>query len=208
MDNVRDYFNVVDCRWSENLFEERKNYKIIDNFYYCYSKVRNNKPKILDVGCGVGYDSKHLSELGARVTGIDFAENRLDVALNNAHSCEFRVCDISAKSSIVEKYDGIVCLDTLNYIGIEKMKQVFENFSNMTRSGALLLISVLDGSSKDLERSRRFFNGKEFDLNFSRYNVEQLCTFAHPYFKLVDTWQYNDFNDGWRYYIFMRQPIK
>ena len=44
-------------------------------------KTKNIKNlKILDLGCGGGLICEPLSRLGAKITGVDFAENNIKVA--------------------------------------------------------------------------------------------------------------------------------
>jgi 2-polyprenyl-3-methyl-5-hydroxy-6-metoxy-1,4-benzoquinol methylase len=161
--------------------------------------------KILDIGCGIGYDSKILSNFGFKVTGIDFSKNVIDIAKSRVDDAEFRNIDIH--NSIIElgKFDGAICLETLDYILPENMKTVIDNIASVLKSGALLLVSVLDGSNKNMERSLVTLDNQKYDKNFYCYDVEKLCTYAYPNFKLVDTWQFNDFDEGWRYYVFMKQ---
>jgi len=207
MKNVKDFFNENVGEWSESLFEEKKQYKIVEKFYNCYSKVRTMKPKILDVGCGIGYESKILSDFGAKVTGMDFSETAINLAKQKVEKVNFVVGDITENLQGLDKFDGVICLETLDYIDNSKMKIAFENISSVMKIGALLLVSVLDGNSKNDERSYIKVNDNEYDKGFFCYNAESLCSYAYPNFKLVDTWQFNDFNEGWRYYVFMKQYV-
>ena len=207
MKNVKEFFDDNTKEWSDEVFNEKQRYKIVEKFYECYSKVRNNKPKILDIGCGVGYESRILSELGAKVTGVDFSENSINIAKSNVEKVEFVVSDIVESMDNLGKFDGVLCLETLDYIDNDNIKKTFENIANVMKSGALLLVSVLNGELKNEERSYIKVGDVEYDKNFYCYGAESLCTFAYPSLKLVDTWQFNDFNEGWRYYIFMKQNV-
>lgn len=205
MKNVKDFFNENTPEWVNEEYAERKKYKIIDSFYNCYKQVKNTKPKILDLGCGVGYNSLILRSLGCNVTGIDFSKKSVEVAKKNVLGVDFVVGSISSKKfKIKSMFDGAICLETLDYIKEEKMERTFSNIAGVLKSGALLLVSVLDGEGTNEERSFVSAHGEEYDKNFTCYTAEKLCTFAYPKFKLVDTWQFNDFDDGWRYYVFER----
>ena len=43
-----------------------------------------------------------------------------------------------------------------------------------------------------------------YDKEVNRYSASELCAFAYPNLKLVDTWKFDDFAEGWRYYVFMK----
>ena len=208
MKNVKDFFNDNTKEWSEEVLEEKRQYKIVEKFYNCYSMAKTNKPKILDIGCGLGYEVKLLAELGAIPSGVDFSEKTVKLARKNVPGTDFFTCDVSDSLGQIGQFDGVLCLETLDYIENSKMKDAFENISSVLKSGGLLLVSVLNGNDKNNERSFVKLNGEDYDKNFYCYNAEQLCTYAWPDLKLVDTWQFNDFDEGWRYYVFMKQSIK
>ena len=84
------------------------------------------------------------------------------------------------------------------------MKQTFVNISNALRKGGLLLISSFDGVGKNYERSIAQIDGVVYDKDFNNYNASELCAFAYPKLRLVDTWKFEDFAEGWRYYVFMK----
>ena len=209
MKNAKEFFDNNKQQWSYDLLNEKKQYKIMENFYNCYAKVKKTKPKILDIGCGIGYDAKILSDLGAKVVGVDFSNNVLSTAKKFVANASFHMYDI-INTSLLElgKFDGAICLETLDYITPNNMKQCLDNIGSVLKSGALLLVSVLDGSDKNDERSYVTLNDEKYDKNFQCYTAEDICTYAYPNFKLVDTWQFNDFEEGWRYYIFMKQIVK
>ena len=73
------------------------------------------------------------------------------------------------------------------------------------KKGGLILISSYDGTGKNYEKSYAKLDGEIYDKDFNNYNASELCAFAYPNLKLVDTWKFDDFAEGWRYYVFMKQ---
>lgn len=76
---------------------------------------------ILDVGCGGGILSESLAKLGANVTGLDLAEESLNVAKNHAQQNQLTINYI--KSSIEDhaqqpniQYDIITCMELLEHV--------------------------------------------------------------------------------------------
>lgn len=68
--------------------------------------------RVLDVGCGTGFLSLLLAELGHQVTGVDLTEEMIDLALQKAEKLgldvEFRIGDAEQLSDADEVYDLIV----------------------------------------------------------------------------------------------------
>ena len=170
-----------------------------------FSKAKNKHPRILDVGCGAGYDSYILNRLGAKVVGVDFSENLIEVAKKSVKNCDFYIKNIENSLIDLGYFDGIFCTSVLNYVDITKLKLVFENFSKIMKNGSLLFISILDGNGKNEQKSFSIIDGEEYDLNFSNMSAEQLCSFAKPDLKLIDTFMFDDFSKGYRYYVFIKK---
>lgn len=204
MKNVADFYNKTATGWSDEWYKEKKQNEILGKFYNCYAQVGTKHPRILDLGCGAGYDSKILSRMGARVVGLDVSEKLINIAKSEAFRCKFYVGDMTERYKRLGKFDGILCLATIMHVGIDKMKQTFLNMVECLNKGGLLLVSSLDGVGKNYEKSMVSVDGEAYDKNVNRYNASELCAFAYPNLKLVDTWKFDDFAEGWRYYIFMK----
>lgn len=205
MKGVKEFYNVTATAWSEEYFEEKRRHPVTKKFYECFSKGGTPHPKILDLGCGAGYDSKVLSELGAKVVGVDISENLIDIAKQNVKGCKFFVGDITDKLTNLGRFDGIMCLATIIHIGIDKIRDSLQNMANALKRGGLLIVSVVDGVGKNIEKSFVKIDDEIYDRDLNKYNASNLCAFAYPTLKLVDTWKFEDFEDGWRYYIFMKE---
>jgi 2-polyprenyl-3-methyl-5-hydroxy-6-metoxy-1,4-benzoquinol methylase len=204
MKNVADFYNKTATGWSEEWYREKKQNAILEKYFNCFAQGGTRHPKILDLGCGAGYDSKILSKMGSRVVGVDFSEKLVKIAKKNVPNCKFFLGDMTDKFDKLGKFDGILCLATIMHVDVTKMKQTFVNMSNALKKGGLLLISSFDGVGKNYEKSIISIDGEVYDKSFNNYNASELCAFAYPKLKLVDTWKFEDFAEGWRYYVFMK----
>lgn len=204
MKTVADYYNKTATGWSEEWYKEKKQNEILGKFYNCFAGVGTKHPRILDLGCGAGYDSKILSRMGARVVGLDVSEKLIKIAKGEAFRCKFHVGDMTERYKRLGKFDAVLCLATIMHVPVPKMKQTFLNMVEALHKGGLVLVSSLDGVGKNYEKSMVQVDGENYDKEINRYNASELCAFAYPNLKLVDTWKFDDFNDGWRYYVFMK----
>lgn len=207
MKTVKEFYNKTATAWSDENLKDRENKEILQKFMDCFINGGTANPTILDLGCGTGYDSKLLSEYGARVVGVDISEKQIEIAKQNLQKGKFFVGDITDKLDNLGMFEGVLCLATIMHVDIEKMKTTFENIANVLKEGGLLLISAYDGVGKNIKKSLVKINNEIFDQNFNNYNAETICTFAYPKLKLVDTWKFDDFDDGWRYYVFTKVKI-
>jgi trans-aconitate methyltransferase len=46
-------------------------------------------PRILDLGCGPGYESMRLQALGAEVVGVDYSPENIRIARERCPQCQF-----------------------------------------------------------------------------------------------------------------------
>jgi len=91
------------------------------------------------------------------------------------------------------------------HINAKDMRQTFKNIAEVLKKGGLFLLSASDGVGRNVKKSLVDINGETYDKDYNNYNSTELCAFAYPELKLVDTWKFADFEEGWRYYIFQKQ---
>ena len=204
MKGTMEFYDKVATNWSQKWFEEKKSQGIAKRFYNMFSDAGNYHPEILDFGCGMGYDVKILSELGAYAIGIDFSEKTIDIAKKNVKNAKFFVGDVTERFDKLGRFEGIMCLDTLAYVNIMKMREVFKNFARGLFSGGLLLVSISGEIGKVPEKSFAEIDGEIYEKNYTGYTIEQLCEFAYPNFKLVDSFANEEFGEKMKYFVFMR----
>lgn len=205
MKNVTDFYNKTATGWSDEWLKEKKQSTILEKYYNCFAQGGTAHPKILDLGCGAGYDSKILKNLGAKVVGIDISDKLIEIAKKEVPECKFFVGDITDKFTALGKFDGVICLATIIHVDIQNMKKTFDNVADVLKKGGLFLISACDGTGKNAQKSYVKIDGVSYDKDFNNYNASELCAFAYPRLKLADTWRFDDFLEGWRYYVFMKQ---
>lgn len=65
-------------------------------------------PAILDIGCGPGVESKRLSDLGAKVTGIDLGDKSLRIARGHAPEVTFRKMNVLEMAFPSGSFDAVL----------------------------------------------------------------------------------------------------
>ena len=98
--------------------------------------------KVLDLGCGTGRHAIPLAKAGASVTGVDFSDEMLAVARENAAGTD--VTFINAELGAVpleDQFDLILCSLVLSHVSdlLPAMKEI----ARLTRSGGRIIITDL-----------------------------------------------------------------
>lgn len=98
--------------------------------------------QILDLGCGPGFFSCILSEMGHRVTGVDYSEGMLACARANAHKLGadpvFRQMDINFLDFPDACFDAVVSRNVT--WTLEHPREVYREMLRVLKPGGTLLI--------------------------------------------------------------------
>lgn len=117
-----DNFNRLSHKWWDEDGEFGALHKINPlrlSFMQAHQKITGRS--ILDIGCGGGILSESMAKIGAEVTGIDLAEQVLQVAKLHALDAEVNVDYrlISAEeyaSAHPDKHDIVTCMEMLEHV--------------------------------------------------------------------------------------------
>ena len=111
--------------------------------------------RILDLGCGNGYITARLAELGHQVTGLDAAPDGISIAQAKYPGLNFRQCSIYADEwpdVDDESFDCVVSLEVVEHLIYPK--KLFEKSYRLIRKGGHLIVSTpYHGYAKNLALS-------------------------------------------------------
>lgn len=123
-----------------------RNRKTIDRSIDFLSTIIKNNSTILDLGCGPGLYAEKLCRCGHRVTGVDFSENTIKYAKNNAReeglSIKYR-CEDMFNISYKEEYDVVTQIyGEINTFSDEERNQLFKIIRRALKTDGLFIFDV------------------------------------------------------------------
>lgn len=196
---VKDFYDKTATNWSEIWYNEKRMLPVLERFI---TMLKSKNSKVLDMGCGAGYEVKLMMELGVKnMSGADLSKELVKIAKKNVKGAKFFVHDIKEPMKKMGNFDGIFSLACIVHLSISELMDAFKNMHEVMNKDGVLLISVKDGMGKDVERSFTRIDNEHYDKNLNYYTAEQVAKFSEKYFRLVEEWQFNDYNRGWRYYL-------
>lgn len=141
LNKIADYWNQRSFGYSldnqeELLHDQEKWIELINR----YLKI-NKGMKVLDLGCGPGFFSVMLTNLGCQVIGIDYSDKMLEEARNNARkfkaNVEFQKMDVQDLAFQDEIFDLIITRNvTWN---LEKPVQAYQEMVRVLKKQGHLL---------------------------------------------------------------------
>ena len=106
--------------------------------------------RILDVGCGGGLISEPLARLGARVTGIEPAEESIAAARLHAGAqglaIDYRVGRAEDLIAAGESFDAVVCLEVVEHV--PDPAAFLAMLAKLVEPGGLMILSTLNRTLK------------------------------------------------------------
>ncbi len=130
----------------------------------------------LDAGCGTGFHSLLLGELGVKVTAVDISKNMLDRLKVHARDTHVKIEVLESSFQelpvlLHRTYDAVFCLgNSLPHLLTQhELVQTLKNFSAALNPGGLLLLQQLN-YDRILAKKERIQSVKESDgVTFIRF---------------------------------------
>ncbi len=105
----------------------------------------------IDAGCGTGFHSILLAELGVKVTAVDLSDEMLKRAKEHAAAKKLELSVLNSRlqdlgAHIKKPVDAIFCMgNTLSHL-LEKedVQETFRNFHAVTKTGGILFLQLLN----------------------------------------------------------------
>lgn len=139
-----------------------------DNWLDDYKEVLDNcKTEVLDLGCGVGNDTLHLTERGFKVIACDYSEVALDHLKEQLKDVKTMQLDISQPLPFKENtFDLIIADLSLHYFDEKTTIEIMKEIRRILKPNGHLLARVNSLQDKNYGVG----NGKKLEENY--YFVE------------------------------------
>jgi 2-polyprenyl-3-methyl-5-hydroxy-6-metoxy-1,4-benzoquinol methylase len=131
-------------------FDEWKNNQLLLPLLQCLMSRVPEKPKILDMGCGPGVESKRLAVLGAEVVGIDLSEVSLRIARQHAPQVTFLQMDVLDLDFAAGSFHGVLDAAVLFHFTDEEQRQILKAIYGILKDNGLLLSIYRSGNYRGL----------------------------------------------------------
>lgn len=102
--------------------------------------------RILDAGCGTGYFTRKIAELGAEVSGCDVEPEMIKIAQKtedeNRRGIDYKVCDITRMLYPDKSFDLVVTVGVLFHLNRDEWQSFLNESYRVLKDDGRLLISI------------------------------------------------------------------
>ncbi|MBN2050385.1 MAG: class I SAM-dependent methyltransferase [Spirochaetales bacterium] len=147
MDETKYFYDEIAQKSFDDWFDNDELLPILRVFAEGLPKA----PRILDLGCGTGGESRRLASLGARVTGVDFSEKSLELARAHVPGVDFVLADLRHIYFNEGSFDGILDAATLFHFSETDQENILKRLSVLLSPGGRFLSFYPEGDFEGLQ---------------------------------------------------------
>lgn len=136
-----------------------------------FAKYVQSPARVLDVGCGAGYDLAYLSEKYS-VTAIDNDPEMIEMARFENPNADVLMMDIRDYELQTNVFKGIWARDVLHHLYDDERLPVFEKLARALVPGGVLQFIVREGDGEGEEKD--VYAGKEITRYYNYFSVEEV----------------------------------
>ncbi|MBM7542935.1 class I SAM-dependent methyltransferase [Amphibacillus cookii] len=179
---------LLEAHLSSNTEGASRNFAFIDKSIDFIQQIAPPKAyqKVLDLGCGPGLYSERLAQNGYKVTGIDFSENSIRYAKEQAKKLAFDI-EYRYENYLQLNISNIYDLALLIYcdygaLAPEDRSKLLLNIWNSLKNGGQLLLDVFSQKKFDQFKEEQYWSFNENGGFWSK----------HPYVAIGRNLKYSD----------------
>ena len=126
---------------------------------------------VLDIGCGPGHTTAHLTNLGLMATGVDLSPKMVEIASRTFPQSRFEVGDFFALPRASSSIAGIIAFYCIVHLTPEQLVPAFSEMFRVLNVGGVLLLSFHVGS--EVVRAENFLETNVV-LDFTFFEPQQI----------------------------------
>ncbi len=177
-----------------------------DDYINFFSEALFPNAKVLDLGCGPGFETQTLAAKGFAAEGFDLSDGLLKIARQKLPSATFTQGDMQTTLPYRNEYfDGVFAKASLLHIPKEKIGLVFAEISRILKVGGILHIALKKGFDEKEVVEDDY--GYEYQRFFSYWQPENLeAIFSVHNLKIIkqDTWTKPGIKTVWLKYLLQK----
>ena len=128
---------------------------------------------VADVGCGPGYVTRHLHDLGVDAFGIDLSPEMIAIARRDYPDLRFEVGTMTDLDLADDSVTGLLAFWSVIHVPDHAVPAVFAQFRRVMRPGGPLLVGFHVGD--ETRHTSEGYSGRSIDVDSHRRQPDQIA---------------------------------
>ncbi len=124
--------------------------------------------RVLEVGCGPGRDAHIMTQLGARVTGVDLSQGLLEKAKQAEPLATFLQMDATELAFDDESFDGVWASAVYLHLSPDDFAIALSEAFRVLASGGVIRFTLKKGEGKKVEQDPRLDHAERLFFFYSK----------------------------------------
>lgn len=142
---IRTTYDAVASRYAQEFADDLAG-KVLDRaMLAAFAELAGRGAVVADLGCGPGFEAKHLADLGLEIIGIDLSTAMIAEARRRHPAVarlEFRVGSLLDLPFADASLAGAIAIYSVIHLGPAERAQAYHEMGRVVRPGGPLLLSV------------------------------------------------------------------
>jgi|GEM_PF-3940203 len=142
---AQDYEHLLPDHWilpQNNIWTKLHNYyvqRVVELV------VQSGVKRVLEVGCGDGWNCGKLVKAGLDVVGIDWSRNGIEHAKRMVPNAHFMCCDLTASeftTAFPEPFEAIIFVEVIEHIPTKDCVSALQKITKTLKPGGLFILTT------------------------------------------------------------------
>ncbi len=171
VDSVRAAYDIASEAYASKFVDELDHKPIDRDLLQQFAAIVGAERPVLDVGCGPGHTTAHLTALGLKATGVDLSPKMIEIASRTFPQSRFEVGDFCSLRHESSSIAGILAFYCIVHLQPDQLVAAFSEMHRVLRDDGVLLLSFHVGS--DVIHAENFLD-TDAVLDFTFFETSQI----------------------------------
>jgi SAM-dependent methyltransferase len=145
-DNLRVAYDLASEAYARKFVDELDQKAFDRELLKEFAAIVATGQPVLDIGCGPGHTTAHLTSLGLAATGVDLSPRMMEIASKAFPESRFQVGDFFALPYEPSTVGGILAFYAIVHLTPDELVPAFAEMFRVLEGGGVLLLSFHVGS--------------------------------------------------------------
>jgi len=197
IDETRDFWNRVAADWDIQVGDKGDRNRILNSDPVLWKFAGDvSGLSVLDAGCGTGYLTRLLADHGAKVIGIDFSPEMIEIARAKSSCIDYRLDSCAELRTVA---DEAIDLLISNYVlmDVPDLQLTMTAFNRVLKQGGGAVV-VFSHPCFPADYSRSEGGVVEYEWPFPYFNPQKCVAPPWGHFTSEFIWFHRPLSDYWK----------